>query len=58
VVRRSTHPAMLRMRFNPVAKEVTWCVIEEVHSGDWSIAGKPLTTAAVKHLAAGQPATT
>lgn len=34
-------------------RPVTWCVVEEVRSGDWGIAGKPLTTADVKNLAAG-----
>ena len=38
-------------------RPVTWCVVEEVHSGDWGIGGNPLTTADVKQLAAGQPAT-
>ena len=37
-------------------RSVTWCVVEEVRSGDWGIAGTPLTTADVKHLASGQPA--
>ena len=37
-------------------RPVTWCVVEEVRSGDWAIGGKPLTTADVKALAAGQPA--
>jgi len=32
-------------------REVTWCVIEEVHSGDWAIGGKCLTTADVHALA-------
>ena len=32
---------------------VTWCVVEEVKSGDWGIGGNPLTTADVKALAAG-----
>ena len=32
---------------------VTWCVVEEVRSGDWAIGGKCLTTQAVKALAAG-----
>jgi len=32
---------------------VTWCIVEEVKSGDWGIAGKPLTTADAKALAAG-----
>jgi 4-oxalocrotonate tautomerase len=30
--------------------------VEEVNSGDWGIGGQPLTTAAVKALAAGAPA--
>jgi 4-oxalocrotonate tautomerase len=33
---------------------VTWCVIEEVKSGDWAVGGDPLTTDAVRALAAGQ----
>ena len=37
-------------------RPVTWCVIREVASGDWGIAGNPLTTADVKALAAGVPA--
>lgn len=36
-------------------RPVTWCVVEEVASGDWGIAGQPLTTADVKALAAGVP---
>ena len=39
-------------------RPVTWCVVEEVRSGDWGIGGDPLTTADVKNLAAGQPAAT
>jgi 4-oxalocrotonate tautomerase len=34
-------------------RPVTWCVIREVASGDWGIAGNPLTTADVHPLAAG-----
>ncbi len=34
-------------------RPVTWCIVEEVRSGDWGIAGSPLTTADVKALAAG-----
>jgi 4-oxalocrotonate tautomerase len=37
-------------------RSVTWCVIEEVKSGDWAIGGQCLTTEAVQALAAGQPA--
>jgi 4-oxalocrotonate tautomerase len=39
-------------------RPVTWCVVEEVGSGDWGIGGNPLTTDDVKNLAAGQPAST
>jgi len=34
-------------------RPVTWVVVEDVRSGDWGIAGNPLTTADVKALAAG-----
>lgn len=36
-------------------RPVTWVVVEEVASGEWGIAGKALTTADVKALAAGAP---
>ena len=35
---------------------VTWCVVEEVESGDWGIGGKALTTADVHALAHGKAA--
>ncbi|MHA6668925.1 tautomerase family protein [Homoserinimonas sp. A447] len=34
-------------------RPVTWCVVREVASGDWGIAGNALTTDDVKALAAG-----
>lgn len=34
-------------------RSVTWCIVEEVKSGDWGIAGKAMTTAHVEALAAG-----
>jgi 4-oxalocrotonate tautomerase len=34
----------------------TWVKISEVASGEWGIGGKPLTTEAVKELAAGRHA--
>jgi 4-oxalocrotonate tautomerase len=34
-------------------RPVTWCIVEEVTSGDWGIAGNPLSTEDVKDLAAG-----
>ncbi len=39
-------------------RPVTWCVIEEVRSGDWAIGGQPLTTEVVQELAARQPVAT
>jgi 4-oxalocrotonate tautomerase len=33
-------------------RQVTWVIVEEVRSGDWGIAGKPLTTRDVRALAA------
>ena len=36
-------------------RSVTWTVIEEVKSGDWGIAGNPLSTEDVKALAASKP---
>ena len=35
---------------------VTWCVVEEVGSGDWGIGGKALTTADVQALARAKAA--
>lgn len=34
-------------------RPVTWVVVEEVKSGDWGIAGKPLEASDVRALAAG-----
>jgi 4-oxalocrotonate tautomerase len=39
-------------------RSVTWTVVEEVKSGDWGIAGKPLTTADVHALTATRPVKT
>jgi len=35
-------------------RQVTWCIVEDVKSGEWGIAGTPLTTEDVKQLAAGR----
>jgi 4-oxalocrotonate tautomerase family enzyme len=40
----------------PPMRGVTWCVIEEVNSGNWAIGGECLTTEGVRALAAGQAA--
>jgi len=34
-------------------RHVTWCIVEEVKSGDWGIGGKTLTAEDVKALMAG-----
>jgi 4-oxalocrotonate tautomerase len=49
---RSLTDAMVRIEGENM-RPVTWCVVEEVRSGDWGIAGNPLTTADVRALAAG-----
>jgi 4-oxalocrotonate tautomerase len=36
-------------------RPVTWVVIEEVKSGDWGMAGNPLSTNDAKALADGNP---
>jgi 4-oxalocrotonate tautomerase len=35
-------------------RPVTWVIIEDVNSGEWGIGGQPMTTDAVKALAAGK----
>lgn len=35
---------------------VTWVTVNEIESGDWGIAGQPLTAEYVRALAAGQTA--
>ena len=37
-------------------RAVTWCIVEEVKSADWGIAGNPITTEDVKAIAAGKTA--
>jgi 4-oxalocrotonate tautomerase len=37
-------------------RSVTWCVVEEVKSGDWAVGGQPLTTTDVKAIAARKAA--
>jgi 4-oxalocrotonate tautomerase len=34
-------------------RQVTWCVVDEVKSGDWGIAGNAVTVDHVRALAAG-----
>jgi 4-oxalocrotonate tautomerase len=51
IIRRLTD-AMVRIEGENM-RSVTWCVVEEVSSGSWGIAGNPLTTSDVRALAAG-----
>jgi 4-oxalocrotonate tautomerase len=36
-------------------RPITWVAIEEVKSGDWGVAGNPVTTTDAKALVAGTP---
>ena len=54
IVERLTD-AMVSIEGEPM-RGVTWVVVDEVKSGDWGIGGQPLTTEAVRQLAAGVPA--
>lgn len=49
---RSLTDAMVRIEGENM-RPVTWCVVEEVKSGSWGIAGNPLTSEDVRALAAG-----
>ena len=35
-------------------RQVTWVLLEDVKTGEWGIGGQPLSTDAVKALAAGK----
>jgi 4-oxalocrotonate tautomerase len=50
IVRRLTD-AMVEIEGENM-RPVTWCIVEEVASGDWGIAGNPLHTADIRALAA------
>jgi 4-oxalocrotonate tautomerase len=45
--------AMVAIEGEPM-RGVTWVKVNEVESGEWAIGGKPLTTEAVKAIAAGR----
>ncbi len=51
IVRRLTD-AMVEIEGENM-RPVTWCLVEEIRSGDWAIAGNPLSTGDVKALAVG-----
>jgi 4-oxalocrotonate tautomerase len=37
-------------------RQLTWCVVEEIASGDWGVGGQTLTADDVKALARGEVA--
>lgn len=39
------------------ARAVTWVVVQDVASGQWTIGGNPLTTRGVQELLGAEPAT-
>ena len=39
------------------ARAVTWVVIQDVASGQWTMGGNPVSTEGVKELLRGEPAT-
>lgn len=52
-IARSLTDAMVAVE-GEAMRPVTWCVIDEVKSGDWAVGGQSLTTEAVRQLAAGK----
>jgi 4-oxalocrotonate tautomerase len=37
-------------------RELTWVIVDDIHSGTLTIGAKPITTGAVKEMLAGAPA--
>jgi 4-oxalocrotonate tautomerase len=54
-IAKSLTDALVRIE-GEALRSVTWCVVEEVKSGDWAVGGKPLTTTDVKAIAARKAA--
>ena len=54
-IQKSLTEAMVQIE-GEAMRSVTWCIVEEVKSGDWAIGGQPLTTADVKAIAAKRAA--
>ena len=49
-IAKSLTDAMVQIEGEPM-RSVTWCIVEEIKSGDWAIGGQPLTTSDVKAIA-------
>jgi 4-oxalocrotonate tautomerase len=54
-IQKSLTEAMVQIE-GEALRSVTWCVVEEVKSGDWAVGGQSLTTADVKAMAARKAA--
>lgn len=54
-IAKSLTDAMVQIE-GEALRSVTWCVVEEVKSGDWAVGGQPLTAAEVKAIAARKAA--
>ena len=54
-IQRSLTDAMVQIE-GEAMRSVTWCVVEEVKSGDWAVGGQSLTTADVKAMASRKAA--
>jgi 4-oxalocrotonate tautomerase len=49
-IAKSLTEAMIQIE-GEAMRSVTWCVVEEIKSGDWAIGGQALTTSDVKAIA-------
>jgi 4-oxalocrotonate tautomerase len=49
-IAKSLTEAMVQIE-GEAMRSVTWCVVEEIKSGDWAIGGQALTTSDVKAIA-------
>jgi len=54
-IAKSLTDAMVQIE-GEALRSVTWCIVEEVKSGDWAVGGQPLTAAEVKAIAARKAA--
>ena len=54
-IQKSLTEAMVQIE-GEAMRPVTWCVVEEVKSGDWAVGGQSLTTADVKAMASRKAA--
>jgi 4-oxalocrotonate tautomerase len=51
-IARDLTEAIVAIEGEPM-RAFTWCLVEEVKSGDWAVGGQPVTTEAVHAMARG-----